>query len=162
MEIFFDGRPNKKVSEREMRYACDFFTSLIIPQAKLRNLMLHIEFRRLRADDSFGYCVPLSDTEFPQEFELAIDHSIGRLTQLGVLAHEIVHVKQFSLGELFELEKSYHYRWKGEQMDVSGLHEFDFPWEIEANGMERGMVYRYQEHLTKEGIDFQKEVVTER
>lgn len=56
------------------------------------------------------------------------------------LAHEMVHVKQFAMGELEENMNV----WKGKRF--SGKTDYwDTPWEIEAHGREYGLWSRFAE-----------------
>lgn len=60
------------------------------------------------------------------------------------LAHEMVHVKQFARGELYESTRMSKQRWMGEWLDKEPDY-WDQPWEIEAHGRECGLFIRYCE-----------------
>ena len=58
---------------------------------------------------------------------------------LKTLAHEMVHVKQYALGTLDSF--------KGDPLWNSKLHKttsyYDLPWELEANGYEAIMFFKF-------------------
>lgn len=67
---------------------------------------------------------------------------------LSTLAHEMVHVKQFARGELYESINLGMHRWKGEWLSNNRQcvkDYWDHPWEIEAHGRETGLFIRWAE-----------------
>ena len=69
-----------------------------------------------------------------------------------LLAHELVHVKQYVVGDLSMRSKGMY--WKGELTKIDNMMEyFKSPWEIEAYGLER--------YLWLNFIDFWKSNVEE-
>ena len=61
---------------------------------------------------------------------------------LKTLAHEIVHVKQYVLGELRWRDAGLLY--KGINHEPDNLKEyFELPYEIEAYGREKGLLYGF-------------------
>ena len=57
---------------------------------------VEINFRRMSKDENYGYCMELEDGEY----EVDIKRTLNLRTMLCTLAHEMVHVKQYELGEL--------------------------------------------------------------
>ena len=70
---------------------------------------------------------------------------------LETIAHEMVHVKQYARGELYQGIRVNKYRWQGKW--VGNMDYWDEPWEIEAHGREAGLFIRWAE---KEGLANQK------
>lgn len=66
------------------------------------------------------------------ELSIAIDSRLNIETMLTVLAHEMVHAKQYAFGQLRVGENGYI--WLGKEYDVS---YYESPWELEAFGRER-------------------------
>lgn len=64
--------------------------------------------------------------------EVALDSKLDLETMLTTLAHEMVHVKQYVLGQL-KLRDGV-YTWLGKEYDTSYVES---PWEIEAFSRER-------------------------
>lgn len=52
------------------------------------------------------------------------------------LAHEVVHVKQFVLGEIDDNLDT----WRGEKVSVDYMYQ---PWEVEANGLSYSLFFNY-------------------
>ena len=89
---------------------------------------VEIYFRRLTNDHSLGGCVSLDDNEY----EIDIKRSLRMRDMLTTLAHELVHVKQYELGQLdHDAESQYDY--------------WDKPSEIEAHGRETGLFITWAE-----------------
>ena len=95
---------------------------------------IEINFKRMNNnDDVVGSCLYLND----DEFEVDIKRSLRMRNMLTTLAHELVHVKQYSTGELTQENKT-------------DIDYWDRPWEIEAHGRELGLFIRWceEEKLT--------------
>lgn len=89
---------------------------------------IEISFCRLTNDRSLGGCVQLDD----HEYEIDIKRSLRMRDMLTTLAHELVHVKQYELGQLdHDAESQYDY--------------WDKPSEIEAHGRETGLFITWAE-----------------
>ena len=78
---------------------------------------------------AMGYCLEL-DTK--REFEIKADCKLKLRKLLETIAHEMVHVKQYELGELT-------------QTNEEGMDYWDKPSEIEATGREPGLFIRWAE-----------------
>ena len=89
---------------------------------------VEINFRRMTNDECFGYCTELEDGEY----EVDIKRTLNMRAMLCTLAHEMVHVKQYELGELT-------------QTNENGIDYWDKPSEIEAAGREAGLFIRWCE-----------------
>jgi len=89
---------------------------------------IEINFRRMSKDPNFGYCCDLEDNEY----EIDIKRTLNMRNMLTTLAHELVHVKQYVLGEL-------------DQGTEDGLQYWDRPSEIEAHGRETGLFIQWAE-----------------
>ena len=61
---------------------------------------------------------------------------------LSTVAHELVHVKQFAKGELYDSTVKDRTRWHGQWMKRTPDY-WDLPWEIEAYGREVGLYTRW-------------------
>lgn len=89
---------------------------------------VEIYFRRLTNDRSLGGCVALDDNEY----EIDIKRSLRMRDMLTTLAHEMVHVKQYELGQLTQENEAHYDYW-------------DKPSEIEAHGRETGLFVKWAE-----------------
>jgi len=89
---------------------------------------VEISFRRLTNDRSLGGCVQVD----AGEYEIDLKRSLRMRDMLTTLAHELVHVKQYELGQLnHDAESQYDY--------------WDKPSEIEAHGRETGLFITWAE-----------------
>lgn len=89
---------------------------------------VEISFRRLTNDRSLGGCVRVD----ANEYEIDIKRSLRLRDLLTTLAHELVHVKQYELGQLNHCAE--------EEFDY-----WDKPSEIEAHGRETGLFVTWAE-----------------
>ena len=89
---------------------------------------IEINFRRLTNCTTLGGCVQLDDNEY----EVDIKRSLRLREMLTTLAHELVHVKQYELGQLT-------------QNSDNDFDYWDKPSEIEAHGREAGLFIRWAE-----------------
>jgi hypothetical protein len=87
---------------------------------------IEISFRRLTNDRSLGGCVCVDKGEY----EIDIKRSLRLRDMLTTLAHEMVHVKQYELGQN-KNEDEFDY--------------WDKPSEIEAHGRETGLFVTWAE-----------------
>ena len=119
--IYVQGgtKQQRKYAYNMAEFVCDKFNI---------NPNVEIYFRRLTNDRSLGGCVSLDDNEY----EIDIKRSLRMRDMLTTLAHELVHVKQYELGQLdHDAESQYDY--------------WDKPSEIEAHGRETGLFITWAE-----------------
>ena len=102
-----------------------------------REFKINLDHHRMSLDD---YNRELEDTEW--------GHRV-----LKVLAHELVHVKQYIKGELSWRNSGLH--WKGVNFDVDNLMDYyELPFEIEAHGREYGLLVGFLVMWTELEKDF--------
>lgn len=102
-----------------------------------------------------GYCEEVISEagDILRGFLICIQTKIEHKDQddpLEILAHEMVHVKQYALNELKDVG-NLNASWHGkvyEGCDVNSDEYFFLPWEVEAFGMQVGL---YQLYLRKYG-----------
>lgn len=72
----------------------------------------------------------------------------GEEDPISVLAHEMVHAKQYFLGEL--VDHGSHVSWHGkkfQEFEASSEEYFFSPWEVESYGLQVGLYRLYCRHL---------------
>jgi len=114
---------------------------------RMHMLDINIKLKRFSKDTSFGYCLPADEYEVydrPKRFELEINSGARLRRVLETVAHEMVHVKQFAKGELYQGIRAAKHRWQGDWID-DNIDYWDLPWEIEAHGREVGLFVRWAE-----------------
>lgn len=103
-----------------------------------------IERERIKGD-----CEWVDSNVRPREFMIRIGSSLSPLMQLLTLAHELVHVKQYARGIMFDCANGgEHTRWKRTIIKTESMAYRDIPWEREALKLERPIVsaYRASQH----------------
>lgn len=80
-----------------------------------------------------------------RSFNIVIDKNVNLFLQVLSLMHEMVHVKQYAKGELFQSLKDCNlHKWnRKEWIDEGKMSYWDLPWEIEAHGREKGMLIKW-------------------
>ena len=135
----------------------EYALSSLIPSKRLRdNLIINIH---LKHHSNEGEAMLASGTNRyrPRSFKIILDHHRMETNEmtgetrtdmewfvelLKTLAHELVHVKQYVLGELKTRDVGLVY--KGINHDAMNLMEyFELPYEIEAYGREKGLLYGF-------------------
>jgi len=138
-----------KTKKKHVEQAAYFFESVLFKR-KLPSLVLNIELiHRLKyKEDTEGDCIWEDRRTKPREFTIRLDSSNNLADLIETLAHEMVHVKQYALGEMkdsgISLDLVY---WQNKEYDSSNVHYYDWPWEIEAAGRETGLYVRYMEEF---------------
>ena len=134
----------------------EFAMARLVESKRLRKyISIDVHFRHHSAEGE-ALIDSHANTYRPREFRVIIDHhrlekdSYGRVRDttewahevLKTLAHELVHVKQYVMGELSVRRGDLHYR--GVHYDVKTLTEyFELPYEIEAYGREKGLLIAF-------------------
>lgn len=75
-------------------------------------------------------------------FNIYIDGGLSNFLKILSIMHEMVHVKQYAKGELFQsLKDSNLQKWnRKEWINEEKMSYWELPWEIEAHGREKGML----------------------
>ena len=92
--------------ERQREYArsmVEYCINKLMPRMKTLNI--EVKLTKLKSD-AMGYCLRESN----REYSLEIDHTCGLRKMLETLAHEMVHVKQYVMGELKPANNGFLYQ----------------------------------------------------
>jgi len=93
----------------------------------------------------YAECEYTDDSPEERYFRIHIDTDMGIYLFLETLMHEMVHVKQFAKGEMKDYIRTDNLvRWHKEKIDIFKTDYWDYPWEIEAHGRERGLVVQFK------------------
>ena len=128
----------------------EFALAKLLPSKRLRN-NLSIDIHLKHHDNGGEAMLAKGANRYrPRAFKIVLDHhrmekdDYNRSREdtewghevLKTLAHELVHVKQYVVGDLSMKTKGTF--WKGEYHEIKNMAEyFKSPWEIEAYGLER-------------------------
>ncbi len=111
------------------------------------NLVIHIIPPKMYKTDGIYGLTEIADGDdraSPRNFTISMTSKFGILRSLRILAHEMVHVKQHARGELKYCGRTGFLRWTGSNvLDDGSIEYWDLPWEIEAHGREKGLVYQW-------------------
>jgi hypothetical protein len=84
----------------------------------------------------YGSVIWEDDNLRPRSFDMELCNYLKDRMLYRVLAHEIVHIRQYATGDLKDLTTHAEYcKWKNKMVLAEGRGSgsyFDFPWEIEA------------------------------
>ena len=76
-----------------------------------------------------------------RQFSIEVDVTFSFVSIVHTVAHEMVHVKQWALGEYYAiLNRDEHYVFRKETIDANAVDYWELPWEIEAYGRSVGLV----------------------
>ena len=135
----------------------EYALSSLIPSKRMRdNLMIDIHMKH-HSNEGEAKLHEETNRYRPRAFRIYLDHHRMETNEmtgetrtdmewfieiLKTLAHEIVHVKQYALGELKWRDAGLLY--KGVNHEAMSLMEyFELPYEIEAYGREKGLLYGF-------------------
>ena len=115
---------------------------------RIKNIYINITLKQFSDNEgAYGYCSAEAEDERldrPRHFEIEVGRNMRLRALLETVAHEMVHVKQYAQGELYESVKQGKHRWQGKWLPKDPEY-WDRPWEIEAHGREVGLFVRWAE-----------------
>ena len=149
----------------------EFAMSRLVPSTRLRNnITLNIHLKH-HVEDGEAMLSEFTNPNKPREFKIIIDPYRAEVDDFGrtltdtewahsilkLLAHELVHVKQYVMGELKPANNGFVYKktlYSPESLD----EYFEQPFEIEPYGRERGLMnaflLRWKEIEKELGIEY--------
>lgn len=131
----------------------EFAMSRLVPSTRLRNnITLNIHLKH-HVEDGEAMLSEFTNPNKPREFKIIIDPYRAEVDKFGrtltdtewahsilkLLAHELVHVKQYVMGELKPANNGFLYQKTFYSPDNFDEY-FEQPFEIEAYGRERGLM----------------------
>jgi hypothetical protein len=156
MEIKLHAR-NVDSKLRTALYAMTEFAMVeLVPSKRLRNnvsINVHLKHHE---EEGEARLEEYANRYRPRDFKIIIDHHRAEIddynrtrtdtewghTILRILAHELVHVKQYLMGDLTWRDKGM--LWRGELFTPEYLTEqLKTPYEIEAYGREKGLLVSF-------------------
>ena len=159
MHIKVSGATNAKLAA-DLTEAAQFYGKILLHGKTFNNISLDIECRRDGKD--LGACTDEEDKKFSRYFTIEIrDPGYNEFSHdtspFKILAHEMVHLKQYATGELRSgvvrairsprgvIKMVSGSSWYGEIWEPNSKQHpyFDSPWEVEAFGREVGLYHRW-------------------
>lgn len=114
---------------------------------RLEDLSIRVVFKDDLKEDH-AYCMWVDSNHKPRKFNIFINSLMGRRKTLEILAHEMVHVKQYATGQLMDYVHGKMVRWNGQKMfydENDDQSYYDSPWEIEAYGRQIGLYVGFRQ-----------------
>ena len=138
---------NKAVREL-VRTATWFYAEKLMGKRLINNLELNIKLKRnmFKDENTEGTVIWEDESYRPKEFTTELDCGAKIRNILITLAHEMVHIKQWAKGEMYEYAEPGKVRFMKTKYDMNDLDYWDYPWEIEAFGKQLGLFVRFCEN----------------
>lgn len=153
MEIKIVGKQDKMCAA-EIKFAAAFFAQYLMGNRLAKTLHLIISFTD-QGDNTDGRCLPIDmDSKSPRSYFIGVSPKMSRAKILQCLAHEIVHVKQYVKRELSVGWKTASFKGQTYKISESIEDYFNWPWEIEAYGRDRSLVFFYKCAVKQEKVEF--------
>ena len=130
--------PDEKFKPYLEKAAHFFAENLFSPQLSPR-IYIIIKFDKSLEDHGSCEIYDYETSKKPREFQININPIIGAPALFRTLAHEMVHVKQFAYQQLSATLDVWH----NEEVDSDNLDYWFHPWEIEAHGLEAGLIAKF-------------------
>ena len=99
-----------------------------------------------------GYCDWNDSSYKARDFTISIRPNLSKKQTLLAIAHEMVHVKQYAKGELYDLTRSRKCKWRGGVVDNFNTSYWDLPWEIEAHELELTLYREFMADMRMRGV----------
>lgn len=136
--------------------AAYLFKSILMPRMKTLHIDIHLSPTLLYRTGDLGDCVWEDKHKYPREFTINLDSRDVDL-MIQTLAHEMIHVKQWARGEMYDI---YHdndssplkTRWKSKNISLSKIPYHDWPWEKEAFSLEEKLFSKWKTYLKTKTI----------
>ena len=156
MEIKLHAR-NIDTQLRVALYAMtEFAMAKLVPSSRLRNnISIDIHLKH-HSENGEAMLSEFTNPKRPREFKIIVDHHRAEIDDynrtrsdtewgheiLKTLAHELVHVKQYVLGELKPVNNGFVFK-KTLYTPNTLLDYFESPFEVEAYGREKGLLVAF-------------------
>ena len=148
MQLYIEGyRSHNKELYQALSSAAIWYGAVLLGTRMVKNIELDIKLTKglKQREKAYGYCHIVDDNlNKPREFCIELDASMkyGFDQILTWLAHEMVHLKQFVRGELFDYATG-RVQWK--TRSFGRLDHADQPWEKEAYRLEGELYEMFEE-----------------
>lgn len=140
------GKP-AKVPIKLCKEAVRWYGRKLLSDRLYHNIDLIIDFTEKDMSSTlYGYCDWNDTNHRSRDFTITINPKLGKRNMLLVLAHEMVHVKQYAKGEMKDYMRMNKVKWKGKVYNEAKIDYWDHPWEIEAHGREKGLYYKFLDY----------------
>mgnify|MGYP003346701138 CR=1 FL=1 len=141
MPIKIVGCPDKNFTPYVHR-AAKYYANCLMTKKMQENTRIIIKFSNDLKDCGYAYVAGKNASGRPRKFLIDVHSGLGARVILETIAHEMVHVKQFAYGHTNETLS----KWLNTRIDTDKIDYWFQPWEIEAHGLEIGLVTKFAIH----------------
>ena len=143
MYIVASGKPSK-LPLSLCKDAIKFYGKYLLGNNLYHKITINLVFQKFKKGcNEYAYCQWEDQNYRSKEFTITVDKALSKKAMLFALAHEMVHVKQYAKGELCDYIKVNKSKWRGVAYDLENGDYWEYPWEIEAHGRERGLYVKF-------------------
>ena len=138
---------SNKTTRKIVKLAAWWYAEKLMGKRLIAGLDININLKKtlLDKDGSEGTAIWEDESIRPKEFTIVLDSGCAIRNILITLAHEMVHVKQWAKGEMYEYVERDMVRFNNTKFNMSNINYWDYPWEIEAFGRQLGLFVRFCE-----------------
>ena len=148
MKIYVRGKSSKTLTSLETKRLIRTLAESMMSTQMVKRLTITINFidmGPITAENPGADC-GWEDTNYhPREFSINICTRLSRTNQISSIIHEMVHVRQYATGQMFEyfnhLYNTYT-RWE-KKLVSTRVPYMKQPWEIEAYKIENATYKKY-------------------
>ena len=151
---------SNKLNRKLVKTAAWWYAEKLMGKRLIAGLEIDINLSKtlLNKDGNEGTAIWEDDSVRPKEFTITLDSGCAIRNILITLAHEMVHVKQWARGEMYEYVERDMIRFNKTKFNMANINYWDYPWEIEAFGRQLGLFVRFCEDV---GISKRKDMQEE-
>lgn len=136
------GTPDQ---HKKIKSVAHWIISHLLGKRQASFLNIFIVLSKTIDKNHYGECEIADDNVRPREFNIYLAHDISPRILTRILAHELIHIKQFVRNEMFDYARSeYLSRWKGKTINIERLEYRKIPWEREALKLEGPLAKAYR------------------
>jgi len=135
----------------ELEEAAHWVADKLMSKRLHKNIYLEIELvsNLKKESNAIGFSEITGDNWRPRDFKIVLDSKLSNRATIRTLMHEMVHIKQWSRGELKEITKpECKTLWFDE--DHTETEYQDQPWEIEAYVLQEPLADAYIKMIKSE------------
>ena len=138
---------SNKTTRKIVELAAWWYAEKLMGKRLIAGLDININLKKtlLDKDGHEGTAIWEDESIRPKEFTITLDSGCTIRNILITLAHEMVHVKQWAKGEMYEYVERDMVRFNNTKFNMSNINYWDYPWEIEAFGRQLGLFVRFCE-----------------
>lgn len=139
-----------KFSEQLKQDVCDvvvFCSDHLLSPRLSKHIVIELELKKNFADHGDCEVLEYNSQRKARTFKIRLRKKKSMKSLMKTLIHEMVHVKQYALGEMSQ----YHDRWRDGE-DYKDVPYHDLPWEVEARTLENLLYDKYVERSLSNNV----------